>query len=118
LAAVTVDLRELESERSNLSTFLRSKIQGEITIDGMRVVVDTGEERLSPREVKTSVKRFLHSRGFSTTYRVTVEQGLVRVSRRRQEKDRKVKKGTPPPPHQTMPFYFPQAAQKQISPDL
>ena len=118
MTTVTVDLRELENERSNLSTFLRSKIQGEITIDGMRVVVDAREERLSPREVRTSVKRFLHSRGFSTTYRVTVEQELVRISKRRHEKDRKVRKGTPPPPHQTMPFYFPQAAQKQMSPDL
>ncbi len=103
---VIIDLRELESERSNLSAFLRSKIQGEISIDGKRLIVDAGEGRLSPREAKTNVKRFLHSRGLSTTYRVTVEDEVVRVGKRRHEKDRKVKKGTPPSPHQTMPFYF------------
>ena len=107
MVTVVLDLRELESERSNLSTFLQSRIQGEISIDGKRLVVDAGEGRLSPREVKTSVKRFLHSRGLSTTYRVTVEHEVVRVSKCRHEEARKVKKGTPPSPHQTIPFYFP-----------
>jgi hypothetical protein len=100
-------MSELESERSNLSTFLQSKIKAQISIENKRLVVDSGDGRLSPTDAKTYVKRFLHSRGLSETYRVTEEHEVVRVSKRQHEKDKKVRKMTPPSPHQTMPYYFP-----------
>ena len=107
MTTITIDMRELESERSNLSTFLQSKIQAQISVEDKRLVVDSREGRLSPADAKTYVKRFLHSRGLSETYRVTEEQQVIRVSKREHERDKKVRKMTPPSPHQTMPYYFP-----------
>jgi hypothetical protein len=107
LTTITIDMREPESERSNLSTFLESKIHAQISMEDKKLVVDSGKEALSPRDVKTYVKRFLHSKGLSETYRVTEEHSVVRVTKREHEPNKKVKTKTPPNPHQTMPYYFP-----------
>ena len=107
MTTVTIDMREPDSERRNLSAFLQSRIQAQISIEDKKLVVDSGKEALSPRDIKTFVKRFLHSKGLSETYRVTEEHSVVRVTKREHELDKKVKKRTPPNPHQTMPYYFP-----------
>jgi len=101
-------MSELENERGNLSTFLKSKIRVPITVEGKRLVVGSREERLLPRDVKTHVKQFLYHRGLSETYRVIEEHEVVRITKRKHKGERRVeKKGTPPSPYDTMPYYFP-----------
>jgi len=77
-------------------------------MDGV-LVVDPMEKTISPREVKTYVKRFLHRKGLSETYRVTEEHGVVRITKRKHKVKRKVeKKGMmPPSSYDTLPYYFP-----------
>ena len=108
LKLVTVDLGELDNEYSRLYAFLKSKIQGPITKKGELPIVVSMEKTVSPRDVKTYVKRFLHREGLSETYRVTEEQGIVRIIKRKRRGGRKTeRREIPPSPYDTLPYYFP-----------
>jgi len=106
---------ELENEDSHLSDFLKSKIRASITFEGSVLVIDSVEEKLSSRDMKTFVKRFLHHRGLSLhhrglseAYRVTEENEVVRITKRRhKEEQRTKKKGTEPSSYDTLPYFFP-----------
>lgn len=101
-------MSELESERSSLSAFLKSKIRVPITVEGKGLVIGSREETLLSRNVKIYVKRFLYHRGFSETYRVIEEHEVIRITKRKRRGERRIeKKGTPPSPYDTMPYYFP-----------
>ena len=105
---ITVDTSELERERNSLSDFLKSKIKVSITAKGKVLVLDSGEETLSSISIKTLVKRFLHHKGLSEVYRVTEEKRVVKISKRKYRKERSSeKKGTPPSPYDTIPYFFP-----------
>ena len=73
MTSITIDMSELKVERNNLSSFLESKTQVPITIEGKMLIIDSKEETLSTRNVKTYVKRFLYHRGLYENYRVTEE---------------------------------------------
>jgi hypothetical protein len=100
-------MRELGNERRNLSIFLKSKIQASITIKNKMLVLDPKEKTVSPKDVKTHVKQFLHHEGLSETYRVIEEHGSVRITKRKHLVRRTEKKGTPPSPYDTLPYFFP-----------
>lgn len=105
---VIIDMSELESERSNLSSFLESKVGVPIRMKGKILVVDSAEKVLLPRDVKTYVKHFLYHRGLSETYRVTEEHAVIRITSYKHRRDEKVKeKGVAPSPYDTLPYYFP-----------
>jgi len=104
---ITVDLGELKSMRRELSDFLRSKTRVSIAAKRNTLLLRSGEEKLSPREVKAYVKRFLHRKGLSETYRVTEEHRVVRIVKRRHGKKQVREKGTPPSSYDTLPYYFP-----------
>ena len=108
LTLISIDTGELGSERNSLSDFLKSKIQASITAKGKVLILDSGEETLSSRNIKTLVKRFLHHKGLSEVYRVTEEKGLVKITKRKDEKKRRSeKKGTTPSSYDTLPYFFP-----------
>ncbi len=108
LALIIIDVSELESERSDLSIFLESKIGAPIKMEGKILVVDSTGKMLLPRNVKTYVKHFLYHRGFSETYRVTEEHELIRITSYKYRGSKKVKRErTAPSPYDTLPYYFP-----------
>ena len=105
---ITIDVSELESEGSHLSDFLKSRIRVSITFEGSVLVIDSGEEKLSSRDVKAFVKRFLHHRGLSEAYRVVEENEVIRITKRKhKEEQRAKKKETEPLSYDTLPYFFP-----------
>jgi len=105
---ITIDVSELENEGSHLSDFLESKIRASITFEGRVLVIDSEEEKLSSRDVKSFVKRFLHHRGLLEAYRVIEENEVVRITKRKhKEEQRAKKKGTEPSSYDTLPYFFP-----------
>lgn len=108
MTLITVYMGELKNERRRLSVFLKSRFQVPIIMKDEVLVVDPNGEAVSPREVKTYVKRFLHHKGLSETFRVTEEHGAVRITKRKHRKSRKTKRrGLTPSPYDTLPYYFP-----------
>lgn len=100
-------MSELKNERGRLSDFLKLKLRASIVVKGKILVVGS-EERLSPKDVKTCVKRFLYHRGLSENYRVIKEHETIRITKRRLSKKKRVKKkGIPPSSYDTLPYLFP-----------
>lgn len=72
------------------------------------MVIDSEEEKLSSRDIKAFVKRFLHHRGLSEAYRVIEENEIVRITKRKnREEQRAKKKVTEPSSYDTLPYFFP-----------
>jgi len=91
-----VDLGELANEGEALSDFLRSKLKGDVILNGDKLTVDS--ESLSPKELKKLVNKFVYRRNLMNKYWVALENNLVRINKfKRSEKKKKPrKKGTPP----------------------
>lgn len=105
---ITVDVSDLKKEVNALAEFLQSKLQASIMIKGKMLVIEDSKAPTRTRDVKMYLKRFLHHRGFSEEYRVTVNRSLVRVLKvktRKRPKERR--EGTVPHPADTMPWYYP-----------
>ena len=104
---ISVDISELENERRSLSIFLKSKIHVPIAVKDKMLVLDSKEKTVTSKDVKTRVKQFLYRKGLSETYKANVEHGVIRITKRRHAVRRMEKKGTPPSPYDTLPYYFP-----------
>lgn len=105
---IIIDFSEIKNEKGNLSDFLKSKIQVSIAVNGDSLVLDAGEEKLPKRSVKILLKKFLHQRGLEEAYRVIQEKEVARIVKRKHRgKQNTGKKGTPPSPYDTLPYYFP-----------
>ena len=105
---IVVDLSEMKDELGDFSEFLKSKIRASIVVNGESLVLDTGEEKLLTKRVKTLVKKFLHQRGLAEAYKVIEAKEVVRVAKRKHgEKRKAAKKRTAPSPYDTLPYFFP-----------
>ncbi len=103
---IKIDVSELKDERENLSEFLAAKISVSVVSKGTTLLFD--KEELSARNLKTFVKKFLHVRNLSESYRVVEEEKTIRIVRRKSKgKHGTEKKGTTPSPYSTLPYFFP-----------
>ena len=93
---LTVDLGKLEDERESLSNFLRSKLKVDVTSSGNKVLVDS--EKLSSKELKRLVNKFLYRRNLMNKYWVALKSGVVKINKfkRAEKKKERKKKRTPP----------------------
>jgi hypothetical protein len=93
---LTVDLGKLEDERESLSNFLRSKLKVDVTSSGNKVLVDS--EKLSSKELKRLVNKFLYRRNLMNKYWVALKGGVVKINKfkRAEKKKERKKKRTPP----------------------
>ena len=92
---LTVDLGELHQEIENLSSFLHSNLNIDITSKGKELLVDSGE--LSPQELKRTVRKFVYHRHLNNTYWVALKDGVVKINKFKEAKKHKRKKeGTTP----------------------
>jgi hypothetical protein len=104
---ISIEVHEINNEQRALSNFLKSAIQVSVAVKGNALVLDTGQEKLPTRSVKTLVKKFLHQRGLEDTYRVIKEKEIFRIVKRKHgEKPHHHKKGTPPSSYNTLPYLF------------
>ncbi len=94
---LTVELGALESdEREGLTSFVRSSLKSELTVNGNKVSMDS--EKVSPDELKRLVNKFVYHRNLNHTYWVALEGNVVRVNRfEKAKKQEKSKKGGTPP---------------------
>jgi len=104
---ITIDISELRSESSGLQTFLKEKVNVSITVEDSLLILDS-KGKISLRDIKAFVKRFLHHKGLSETYRVTVKHGTIKISKHKHKESKGTdRKGTPPSSYDTLPYYFP-----------
>lgn len=105
---IVVDIGELEREGSRLCDYLKSKLLANMTVRGRVLTIDQRVGCPSSRKVKMLVKRFLHHRDLSETYRVIKEEEVIRIKRRRPKRASKARKrGITPSPYETLPYYYP-----------
>jgi hypothetical protein len=107
---ISIDMSDLDHEIENLSGFIESKTVAATQRKGKKLfVVSDDDSAPSMSDLRTLIKRFLHQKGLSESYRVTEEKGVIHVTRRK-ERDRKktdYRSGTKPSPSSTMPYFFP-----------
>lgn len=91
-----VDLGELEDEKENLSSFLRSKLKVDVTSSGNKVLVDS--ENLSPQELKRLVNKFVYRQNLMNKYWVALESDVVKINKfkRAEKKEKRKREGIPP----------------------
>jgi hypothetical protein len=91
-----VDLGELHDERDNLSSFLHSSLEIDVTSNGNELLVDSNA--LSPQELKRTVRKFVYHRNLNNMYWVALENGVVKIHKFKSntKKPKKRKKGETP----------------------
>ncbi len=91
--------------RLDLEKYLYGKLNVHAATKEGALIFDA---RISNKDAKRLLKRFLHQEGKERDYRITSSpQGfailpIARVTKRRREKDT-----SPPPPSRTLPYFFP-----------
>lgn len=85
-----VDLGDLQSEKENLSIFLRShfKIDSSPSREGLKLNV----EDVSPQELERIVNKFVYHRNLNSTHWVALERNVVKISRFKHPKKTKENK--------------------------
>ena len=106
LKMIEIDMEELKIERDNIRVFLESRNKKVVSKGNSLFLKD--ELTLSSKEVKMLVKKFLNSRGLSSSYKVAKAGETIRVTKCKYKKSSRIKKeGRQPSPYDTMPYYFP-----------
>lgn len=104
----TIDVSEIKDERDRLAGFLRMELSTTVEAKGKALMLQPASRASNAGALKTLVKRFLHRRGMSEDYRVTVEGDVLRISKRRHGEGRRSEpKGTGASSYNTVPYYFP-----------
>jgi hypothetical protein len=91
-----VDLGELHDEMENLSSFLHSNLNVEVTSKGNELLVDSDE--LSSPKLKRTVRKFVYHQHLNNTYWVDLKAGVVKINKFKDTKKQKKRKkeGTTP----------------------
>jgi hypothetical protein len=90
-----VDSGELIDERANLFSFLQSNLKIDVTSKGKDLLVDS--DKLSPQELKRTVRKFVYHRHLNNTYWVDLKDNVVKINRfKRAKKHKRKKEGTTP----------------------
>jgi len=107
---IEVELGELKKVGKEIAESLSQRLKTEVSHKGKVLEVpDTiGGRTIGVKDLKTQVKHVLHQLGFSDDYRVLTEHHIVRIVKS-EEKGRPhmERKGTAPPPAQSLPYFFP-----------
>lgn len=104
---ITVDASALKEEVNTLTEFLQSKLQTSITMKGKTLLIDDSSAPIKTKDVKMHLNRFIHKRGFSKEYRVTVNRSLIIIVKHHKKPTTHRDKSVPPHPADTMPWFFP-----------
>ena len=74
-----VDVGDLQSEKENLSDFLRShfKVVSSLNNEGLEL----NDEDVSPQELERMVNKFVYHRNLNITHYVALEKNVVKINR-------------------------------------
>ena len=78
-SVVKVDMADLDAEKENLASFLRSqfKLNSSITPKGLEL----NEEDVPTYSLAIMVKKFVHHKNLNSTHWVTAENNVVKINR-------------------------------------
>ncbi|MGP3703077.1 MAG: hypothetical protein ACKD6N_04790 [Candidatus Bathyarchaeota archaeon] len=62
---ITVDVSEIKNKKDELAEFLQSKLKTSVKINGNVLLIEDSNNAIRIRDVKASLKRYLHHKGFS-----------------------------------------------------
>ena len=97
-----------KEDRNALAKYLHTKLRVNVKVDSKKLVLGDAETKVRKKDLKVYLKTFLHHKGHSKKYKVTVDRELVKVSKLEVQKRRKTRKeGLTPHPADTMPWYYP-----------
>jgi hypothetical protein len=91
-----VDLGELQDEKENLSTFLRSSLKVDVTSTDNKLSVES--KGSSPEELKRLVSKFVYHHHLNNTYWVALEGEVVKIKKFKDVKEHKKHKKEPTSP--------------------
>lgn len=77
--SLKVELGELETEKSNLVTFLNSKLKGKVTSSGKQVIVES--ETLSIKELQKIVLKFIYHQNLMNKYWIELQKNGVKINK-------------------------------------
>ena len=107
---IEIELGDLKKVSRDISVFLGQKLKREVTVKGdMLIVPETADsQRFGMKGVKMQVKHALYRLGLSDEYRVLSGHHRIRIVRVKEKlKPRVERKGSAPPPSQSLPYLFP-----------
>lgn len=106
---IEIELGDLKKVGREVSDSLAQRLKVDVSQKGKVLLVDDSKSgsRLGVKDVKLQVKHVLHQLGFSDEYRVLTEHHLVRIVKLEEKVRYAERKGTAPPPAQSLPYLFP-----------
>lgn len=111
---LTVEMKGINLDASEVEEFLRSRIKGEIVSHRTEVRIQDARAR----EVKQLLHKFLHHKGLDSFRVEVVHPGLVEVLGPEHPKPHFAREtgGSPPSAGATMPYFFPSSPSLPGSP--
>jgi len=84
-----VDLGDLENEKEQLSSFLRSNLKVSVVPVDNKLGVNS--KKLSVQDLQRAVTKFVYHRNFNTTHWVSVDGATVKINRFKRTNKKKEK---------------------------
>jgi len=105
---VEVELSDLKRFGKEIAEFLEQRLKAEVDVKGKVLVLpdSINGQKLGVKEVKLQLKHALHHLGLSEEYRVLAEHHRVRIVKVEEKSRPMERRGTAPPPAQSLPYFF------------
>ncbi len=104
---IEVELGDLKKVGKEIADSLGQRLKVDVSQKGKLLIVDNSKIALGVKDVKLQVKHVLHQLGFSEEYRVLAEHHIVRIVKVEEKVRYTERRGTAPPPSQSLPYLFP-----------
>jgi hypothetical protein len=106
---IEVELSDLKRLGKEIAQFLGQKLKAEVEVKGKVLLLPdaVNGQKLGVKDVKLQLKHALHHLGLSEEYRVLAEHHRVRIVKVEERLKAAERKGTVPPPAQSLPYFFP-----------
>ena len=108
-ALVEVELGDLKKVGKEIADILGDRLKTEVEVKGKLLLVPdvVSGKHYGVKDVKLLVKHALHQLGVSEEYRVLAEHHQVRIVKVEEKAHYAERRGTAPPPAQSLPYFFP-----------
>jgi len=102
-------LSDLKRVGKDIAEFLEQRLKAEVNVKGKVLVLPdvVNGQKLGVKDVKLQLKHALHHLGLSDEYRVLAEHHRIRVVKLVEKTRSSERRGTTPPPAQSLPYFFP-----------
>jgi hypothetical protein len=106
---IEVELSDLKQVGKDIAQILGQRLRIEATVKGKLLLLpdEVNGRRLGVKDVKLQLKHALHNLGLSEEYRVLAEHHRIRIVKVEEKQKMAERKGTTPPPSQSLPYFFP-----------